>query len=73
MMISGDLDGVHELEGVGFGRGAHAEDDDERDEAVVGDDLRLLHRPRAPLLHAPSPPRSPLRSLPLRRNPRRHG
>lgn len=46
-------DGGEELEDGGLGLGVHADDDDEGDEAVVRHHLRLLHRPRGPLLHEP--------------------
>lgn len=48
------LDGTEELRKMGFGLRVHANDDNEGDEAVVRDDLRLLHRPRAPRLDTPS-------------------
>lgn len=43
-------DGAEELGEVGFGLRVHADDDDQRNEAVVSDDLGLLHSPGAPLL-----------------------
>ena len=73
-------DGAEELREVGLGIGVHADDDDERYKAVVGDDLRLLRRPVGPLLQelrrrwllllrALVRRRLPLR---LQTNPRRH-
>lgn len=35
----------------GFGIEVHTEDNDEGDEAIVGDGLGLLHRPSRPLHH----------------------
>lgn len=43
-------DGGEELGDGGLGVGVHADDDDERDEAVVRRHLRRLHRPGGPLL-----------------------
>lgn len=37
---------------MGLGLGVHADNYDQRNEAVVGDDLGLLHSPGAPLLEA---------------------
>ncbi|CAL5439211.1 unnamed protein product [Camellia sinensis] len=45
-------DRAEELRERGLGVGIHADDDDEWDEAIVCDDLGLLHRPCRPFLHA---------------------
>ena len=37
---------------MGLGFGVHADDDDQWNEAIVGDDLGLFHGPSAPLLEA---------------------
>lgn len=37
---------------MGFGLGVHADDDDQRNETIVCDDLGLLQGPSAPLLEA---------------------
>ena len=43
---------AEKLGDVGLGVGVHANNDDHRNESVVGDDLGLLHGPGAPLLEA---------------------
>ena len=45
-------DGAEELIEMGLGFGVHANDDDQWNEAIVGDDLGLFHGPSAPLLEA---------------------
>uniref|UniRef100_A0A8R7PUK1 Uncharacterized protein n=1 Tax=Triticum urartu TaxID=4572 RepID=A0A8R7PUK1_TRIUA len=46
-----ELNGGKELGEAGLGFGPHADEDDEGDEAVVRDHLRVLHGPSAPLTH----------------------
>ena len=52
-------DGGEELGDGGLGLRVHADDDDERDEAVVRRHLGRLHRPRGPLLDEPHRGRRP--------------
>lgn len=77
-------DGAEQLVELGLGLRVHADEDDEGDEAVMGNHLGLLHRPCGPLLNElagrsllrllglGSFPGLPL-SFRLERNPRRHG
>lgn len=66
-----ESNGAKKLGKLGFGVRVHTDDDDQRDEAVVGDDLCFFHGPIRPLLHALTRcsllrTLRPLRALPFR-------